>query len=372
MQFKDVVGQDKIKQNLLLGINGQKLAHAYLFAGSPGYGTLGLALAFVQYVFCENKRDTDSCGECNSCRKVNDLQHPDLHFSFPVVLSIAKTSDNFLKEWREQIKETTYFSLYDWTKRIDQKERAPSIGVDESQDIIKKLSLKSYEGGNKVMLIWMADEMNIQCANKLLKILEEPPKKTLFILLANKPDKLLTTIISRTQVVRVPKIELSAIATHLKTTTNTSNINIEAIVTQANGDLCQATALSQAAENIQENRELFIRLMRVCYKKDVIPMLDWAEEASQLSKDRQKQFLEYALNMFRQSILKNYVGDQLVNASNEEREFLKNFSRFISGKNIAEFMSSFNDSHYAIERNANAQILFTNLCFKVMRYIHYA
>lgn len=372
MQFKDVVGQNVIKQNLLNGIKENKLAHAYLFTGNPGFGPLALALAFTQYLFCENRKENDSCGECNGCRKINDLQHPDLHFSFPIVLALAKTSDAFLKEWREQLTQTPYFNLFDWSKRIDPKERAATIGANESQEIIKKLSLKSYEGGYKVMLIWMADEMNAICSNKLLKILEEPPKKTIFILVAHKPEKLLTTILSRTQVVRIPKLEKFEMREYLKLKTTNSSQDIDSIVTQAQGDLCEAIALSDAAENICENRELFIHLMRVCYKKDVIPMLDWAESASLYSKDRQKRFLEYALNMFRQSILKNYVGDQLVTASKEEGEFLKNFSRFVSGNNVNDFMLNFNDAHYAIERNANAKILFTNLCFKVMRYIHYA
>jgi DNA polymerase-3 subunit delta' len=372
MQFNDVVGQNGIKQNLINGIKQNKLAHAYLFVGNPGFGSLPLALAFVQYIFCENRSENDSCGQCNGCRKTNDLQHPDLHFSFPIVLAIAKSSDAFLKEWREQVAQTAYFNLFDWSKRIDPKERAATIGSNESQEIIRRLSLKSYEGGNKVMLIWMADEMNSVCSNKLLKILEEPPEKTIFILIAHRQDKLLTTIVSRTQVVRIPKLEAMEMQEYLKLRTTNSIQDTESIVAQAQGDLCEALALSEAAENISENRELFITLMRVCYKKDVLPMLDWAEAASQYSKDRQKRFLEYALNMFRQSILKNYVGDQLVIASKDERDFLKNFSRFVSGNNVNDFMMNFNDAHYAIERNANPKILFTNLCFKVMRYIHYA
>jgi DNA polymerase-3 subunit delta' len=372
MQFKNVVGQEGVKQKLLSGLKEKKIAHAYLFSGNTGFGSLALALAFVQFLFCENKGEDESCGECSSCRKIKDLQHPDLHFSFPVVLGIAKTSDSFLKEWREQLKETPYFSLFDWTRRIDQKERPPAIGVDESKEIIKKLFLKSYEGGHKAMLIWLPEEMNILSANKLLKILEEPPHKTIFILVSEKPDKLLPTIISRTQVIRIPKMTAPDISNYLKRNYTNGKANTEEVAILSNGNLHEAVTLMEGAEHLAENKDLFIKMMRVCYKKDVLLMLDWAEEISSLGKDRQKQFLEYSLNMFRQSILKNYVGDQLVKGSNEEKEFLKNFSRFVSGKNVNDFMLNFNEAHYAVERNANAKILFTNLCFKVMRYIHFA
>src|SRR3989338_4988709 len=211
MQFSAVIGQDELKHHLLHEVKGGKISHAQLFLGKPGYCSLPLALAFVQYLFCENRSETDSCGECPQCRKVSELQHPDLHFSFPTVLAIAKKADAFISDWRAQIKENPYFNLHDWTRRIDSSERKPIIGVDESLEIIKKLNLKSFEGGYKVMVIWMAEEMNADCANKLLKILEEPTPKTLFILLAEAQDKMLTTILSRTQIVRVTMLPTDTI-----------------------------------------------------------------------------------------------------------------------------------------------------------------
>lgn len=372
MQFKDVIGQEELKKHLIQEIENDKISHAQLFLGKTGYGGLPLALAFVQYLFCEDKNGKDSCGKCQSCHKNEILQHPDVHYSFPVVLAEHKKSDGAIKEWREQVIEQAYFSQYDWLRRIDPKERKPMIGTDESQEIIRKLTLKSYEGGYKVMFIWMAEEMNTVCANKLLKILEEPPQKTLFILLCEKQDLLMQTILSRTQIVKIPRIHSDDLQKYLKNNYSLAPSNLESIVARSEGDALLALELIGSHEEQDYNRELFIKLMRVCYKKDVISMLDWAEEVAMTSKDRQKIFIHYCLHMFRQSILRNYTGEQLTRVSDEENEFLIKFAQFITGNNIPDFMKTFDDAYYHIERNANPKILFTNLCFKVMRYIHFA
>lgn len=372
MQFKDVIGQSELKSLLIQEVEKDKISHAQMFLGNAGFGGLPIALAFVQYIFCENKTRQDSCGICPSCIKTGDLQHPDLHFSFPVVLSLYKKSDGAISQWRDQIKEQPYFSLNNWLKRIDDKERKPIIGKDESQEINRKLSLKSFEGGYKVMIIWMAEEMNDDCANKLLKIIEEPPKKTLFILLCEKQEKVLPTIISRTQIVKIPRINPVDLSLYLRNKYNLSGSNTESIIARVEGDAIQIEELIGTHHDLDENRELFIQLMRVCYKKDVIAMLDWAENIASTGKERQKIFVQYALHMFRQSLLRNYTESQLTKVSDEENQFLKNFAKFISGKNIQDFMETFNDAHYHIDRNANAKLVFTNICFKVMRYIHFA
>ena len=372
MQFKDVVGQGELKSHLIREILTDKVSHAQLFLGKSGYGTLPLALAFVQFLFCEDKNEQDSCGVCPSCRKVTELQHPDLHFSFPVVQAIEKKSDAFLSDWRAQIKEKSYFNLNDWLKRIDEKGRKPIIGTEESQEIIKKLNLKSYEGGYKVMVIWMAEDMNATCANKLLKILEEPPAKTLFLLISESHESILQTIISRTQLVKVPRIGLDDMSEYLKNVYQLSSNAAQSLASRVDGDLIEALEMLGDSHEQDENRELFIQLMRVCYKKDVVPMMDWAESAATLTKEKQKIFIRYALHMFRQSMLKNYTQDQLTKVSEEENQFLKNFAKFITGNNVFDFMETFNEAHYHIERNANAKLLFTNICFKVMRYIHVA
>lgn len=371
MQFGFIPGQDEIKKHLIEEINGGKISHAKLFAGNAGHSSLPLALAFVQYLFCENKTETDSCGACPSCKKITDLQHPDLHFSFPTVQTISKVTNPLLPQWRQQIKDQPIFDLYDWTKRIDDKERKPIIGTEESLEIVKKLALKSYEGGYKVMLIWMAEEMNTTCANKLLKILEEPPAKTLFLLVTDSADKLLPTILSRTQILRIPSLPIDTI----REVVENNGVNrqlAESIAARSNGNLIDAQRIMGDQSEANQFRDLFISLMRVCFKKDVNAMLDWTDDVSTLSREGQKHFVHYALHMVRQSVLKNYTDNILIRVSNEEGEFLKKFSRFISNNNVIDFIEIFNDAHYHLERNAFAKLLFTQLCFQVMRFIHRA
>lgn len=372
MQFSAVVGHEELKRHLIDEVKRDKISHAQLFLGKPGYGTLPMALAFVQYLFCENKSDEDSCGECASCRKIEKLQHPDLHFSFPTVQAITKVSDANLPEWREQIIEQPYFDLNGWIRKTDPRERKPIIGVQESEEIIKKLSLRSFEGGYKVMVIWMAEEMNPSCANKLLKIIEEPPARTLFILIAESQEYMLQTILSRTQIVKVPRVSIDAMSAHLRVSNGINKQNADSTAARVDGDLLEALEFLGDHEVQDENREQFIQLMRVCYKKSVLEMIQWAEDAASHSREQQKVFLKYALHMFRQSMLRNYTQSQLTRVSDEEDKFLDKFAQFITGNNVYSFMETFNDAHYHIERNANPKILFTNLCFNVMRYIHVA
>ena len=372
MQFEAVIGQEILKKQLIQEIKSEKISHAQLFLGKAGYGTLPLALAFVQYLFCTERKIADSCGQCASCRKVSTLQHPDLHFSFPLVLAINKTSNPFLAEWRNQISDNPYFSLNDWVARIDVKERQATIGTDESQEIIKKLNLKSFEGGYKVMIIWMAELMNPTCSNKLLKILEEPPAKTLFILIGESQENMLQTIVSRTQILKIPRINVDQLSGYLRTHYKLPVDKADSVSARSDGDFLEA--LEDIGDHVEhdQNRDLFIDLMRVCYKKEVLGMINWSEKITQSTKEAQKIFLKYALHMVRQSMLKNYTEDQLTRVSEEENNFLKNFARFISGNNVMDFMNLFDKSYYELERNANPKILFTSICFKVMRYIHVA
>jgi DNA polymerase-3 subunit delta' len=372
VQFQQVIGQSTLKRELIREIETGKIAHAQLLQGAAGNGGLPLALAFSQYLFCTNRQAEDSCGQCASCQKVQQLQHPDLHFVFPVVLSIGKTSDLFLADWRAQIQLNPYFDLFQWTERIDNKLRKPVIGTDESKEIIKKLNLKGYEGGYKVMIIWQPEEMNADCANKLLKILEEPPAKTLFLLVSEDASKLMITIQSRTQLIRVPKINTTDLSTYLQQTKNQTRTNADAVAAFADGSLLAALAYLDTTENQEQQRDQFIQLMRVCYKKEVLSMMNWADDLAAIGKERQKLFIQYTLHMLRQSILTNYMGDTLTKVSAEEAAFLEKFAPFISGNNIREFITTLDSAYYQIDRNANARILFTQLCFQTMRYIHQA
>jgi len=370
MLFKKVIGQTNVKKKLIQSVQQNKISHAHLFNGDSGYGTLVLALAFSQYVLCENKKKSDSCGECSACTKVLDLQHPDLHFSFPSVQSVSKTSDALYGEWREQIKTQPYFSSFDWTKRIDVKERKPIISVDESIEIQKKLRLKSYEGGYKIMIIWMVEEMNKDCSNKILKILEEPPDKTLFLLVCKEEDYLLETIKSRCQTLSINRLQDSEVSAYLQETFEFSLEQAQSIASFSDGSIIRANEIVNINNDELSFEDDFIGLMRSSYKKNVIDMMAWADQMAQQGRERQKIFLKYTSHMLRQCILKNYSGVDSLQSSEEELNFLEKFSPFVHGNNIRQFMKSIDEAYYQLERNANPKILFTLMCFQSMRLLH--
>ncbi len=372
MQFSQIIGQDSLKEDFIHEINSGRVSHAKLFSGKHGHGTLALALAFTQFLLCENKQATDSCGGCHSCKQMNDFVHPDVHYVFPIVLANEKLSNGHLPAWRKQLFENSYFDLLQWTNIIDTKERKPVIGSEESLDIQKKLSLKSYQGNYKVMIIWCADEMNATCANKLLKIIEEPPPLTLFILVTEKPQKLLPTIQSRTQAVIVPRINRSILAGELMVRHHVEERVAQTIAGFSDGDYLRSFELLKEDSVNAAYREQFMSLMRCTYKKDVIAMLDWAEALAAISKERQKLFVLYSLHMLRQSLVNNYIGISNLPVSEEEATFIGKFSPYISGNNISKFLTTFDEAYYHIERNAFGKLLFTQMCFQTMRYIHQA
>ncbi len=372
MQFKDIIGQDNFKEKLIHGVQKNNLRHAQLFTGAAGYGALGLSIAYAQYVLCLDKKKNDSCGTCSSCLKINKLQHPDLHFSFPTVQIESKTSNPFLSHWREQVKKNPYFTLFDWTQIIDIKGRQPIISVWESEDIQRKLTLTSYEGGYKVMIIWMADKMNSQCSNKILKILEEPPNKTIFLLVSQDNEILLDTIKSRCQILHLNRVDNAAIKLHLKTKYQLDQEQSESIASFSEGNIIKALELINIDEQEGSLCDDFIGLMRSSYKKNVVEMMNWAEDMAQIGKERQKLFLIYCSHMLRQCIIKNYGSIDHVKVSESELSFINKFSPFINGNNIREFMKSIDDAYYQLDRNANPKILFTLICFQSMRLLHKA
>lgn len=371
MQFKDVVGQKVLKKYLTKDVSNGNISHAQLLLGQTGYGALPLTLAFLQYLFCENKTD-DSCGECSSCKKVSQLQHPDIHFSFPTVQTLSKTSDPQFKLWRETVLKNPYMSLNEWSLISDDKGRKPIISRYQSEEIVKKLTLKSFEGSYKVSVIWMADQMNTVCANKLLKIIEEPPQKTLFILIAQDQDKIMPTILSRTQILNIKHIEDNELKSYLIGKGDFTEQLIDSVIARSEGNLQKALSLINSSSEHNQNRSDFIQLMRVCYKKQVLSMFDWSDKMAKYGREAQKSFLLYSLYMIRQSLVKNYTEDRLLKASDEEIAFLNKFSKFITRNNINDFLSLFDEAHYSVERNANAKMLFTKITFEVMRYIHKA
>ena len=373
MLFKDVVGHEELKKRLREEIKSGKVSHAQLFLGQLGHGSFALALAYMQYLMCQNRQPEDSCGTCANCHKVAKAIHPDVHYVFPVVLKEGKTSDEFIDSWRERLTgEPPYFSYSSWIYSISTKARSGLISVHESVKLNQKLSLSSYEGGYKVVLIWKAEEMNVPFANKILKSLEEPSAKTVYILVAENGENMLPTILSRCQAKKVPRVSFAETVAFLGREYGLNSEEAQSLTARYDANLTAILENAEDSSSSDVHREDFIELMRSSYKRNVIEMLKWCDKMGSNAKSRQSAFLLYSIHMFRQSILKNYTDDQLYRVSKEEAEFLKNFARFINGNNIQDFTQEFSQAHYNLERNANPKIVFTELCFQVMRFIHAA
>jgi len=376
MRFKDVVGQEKIKKKLIESYRLNRLSHAQLFSGDLGFGALPLALAFIQFIACLDKEDDDSCGKCTSCLKMNKIAHPDLHFSFPVNSasdSKKKLSDDFLAEWREMLLDNPYFELKDWQQKIEVIKKQCIINVAESQNVISKLNLKSFESEYKFLLIWKAEKLNIDAANKLLKLIEEPTDKTLIFLIAENSEDLIKTIRSRTQIIQLSGIERDLIANYLQ-----HKLKLEPKLSIQLGSLSNGS-ITKAIERLQnkEEQQLFFNWfkawMRNCYQADVEKMVRWVDELSLVSHGRLKQmrFLEYCLGMVREGMLLQYGGQPLLQFQGEEELFIKKFAPFVHENNLIQMMELINEAHTHISRNAYAKVVFMDMSMRFANLLHF-
>lgn len=370
MKFKDVIGQEKTKTLLIDEAKRDRVSHAQLFLGQSGIGKLQLAIAFSQYLLCDSPIKKDACGKCPSCSKVQNHVHPDVHYVFPVVKSKGVDSaDDKRKEWNNFMLKSPYFSLNDWQEYTDEMGKNAQIGVEESKHILKKLSLKSYSNKFKIMIMWLPEKMNNAAANKLLKILEEPPEQTLFFLVCDSIESILPTIISRTQIIKMQPLATDEIVSYLKKTYKTDTSAAETIANLSQGSLVDAIHMIQGDEAHHIYFDIFVKLMRSAYAIDALKLMDVAEELSNLGRENQKNFLKYGLHIFRESLMSNYLGEEHTSLRDEEAKFLKKFARFINNQNITELSDEFNESYYHIERNANPKILFTDLVIKLTKMI---
>jgi DNA polymerase-3 subunit delta' len=380
MQFSQIIGQHDIKKRLKRTVTEQRIPHAQLLRGPEGVGKLGLAIAYAQYICCENRSEKDSCGVCPSCVKYKKLAHPDLHFVFPVIKPSNRTSvvcDDFIAEFRAQILKSPYFGLNDWYATISDDAKQGLIYSNESEEIIRKLSLKTYESEYKIMIIWLPEKMHATCANKLLKILEEPPEKTLFLLVSNEPDKIITTILSRTQHIHVPKLtDDEIVETLLKDDelelNETDAVNIARI---ANGSYLGALAILNEGDENKVNFERFVMVMRLAWqvgnKKDhasLKTLRKWADDmaASTVGRERQKNFLSYAQHMTRENFIRNLQEKDLNYLTSFEADFSQRFSPFINERNVEDLMTEFALAERHIEQNVNAKMVFFDLVLKVI------
>ena len=372
MLFKEIPGNKIVKKELINSVTKNRIAHAQLFLGKSGNAKLALAIAFAQFLNCEERGETDSCNSCHSCLMYNSLSHPDLHLVFPV-LKINKiknpVSDNFISQWREIVSDNPYLSLTDWYKYFDAENKQGAIYKHEAQQLQKKVALKNYESAYRVILIWMPEKMNLTCANKLLKLIEEPPKGTFFLMASEDFEKLLPTITSRMQIVKTKPFSTEEIISFLETQKGIIKEKALTIAAIANGNINKAINLSQ--NEIKENGLLkdFQKWMQICYKVNLLELVSWTENIAKKGREHQKEFLQYALKIIRACLILNINNQSILKLQKEEENFVSNFASFIHGKNSISIFERLEKSVYGIERNANPKILFYELSLQMMRLL---
>ncbi|MFW6370996.1 MAG: ATP-binding protein [Bacteroidota bacterium] len=372
MRFSEVIGQDELKKKLIRTVNENRVSHAQLFFGPNGYGSLPIALAYAQYINCTNRQIDDSCGECPSCRKYAKYIHPDLHFVFPVASSSIKkpVSDDFMDAWRDKITANPYFTPSQWYASIDLENKQGLIGERESQEIIRKLSMKSYEAEFKVMIIWQPDKMNLYTANKLLKIIEEPPSKTLFLLVAEDTSSILPTILSRTQLVKLSPLNDTAIEAAIQQESpGITTDKLENIIRLARGNYLEARHYLHTSEDEQMYFTRFTKLMRSSYKRDWDEVYRWVEELAALGREKQKEFFDYALRMVRENFVMNMNASETVRLAEYESSFSERFHPYINLGNAEEISNELSKAQADIERNAYGKLVFLDLIIKIVRLI---
>lgn len=377
MLFREIIGQESTKQLLRQSVREGRIPHAQLFAGISGIGKLQLALAYAQYLNCPHRTEEDSCGVCPTCLQFEKLQHPDLHFVFPIVGS-DEVCDSFLEPWREIILNKHYFDLEDWHQALGVETKQSMIYEKESGEILRKLSLKAYGDGYKVMIIWQPEKMNTTTANKLLKLLEEPPAQTVFVLVSEHPESLLATILSRVQTIRIPRLETETIARALqqKGINATQATDIARI---ANGSFLAALKKADTSEENQQELRDFIALFRDAYTVGVLRdpvkkyeslkrLRQWSLDMAdgKVGREKQKHFLQYAQQQVRENYIRNIGQPDLNYQMENERDFSVKFAPFIHDGNVEAIMNQLDLAERQIEQNGNAKMIFFDLCLQMI------
>lgn len=380
MKFSDIVGQNHLKNHLINSVQKGRIPHAQLFIGPEGSGTLAMALAYAQYIICNNKGSENEGGSAACNLKFDHLQHPDLHFVYPVATTDSiksnPVSDDFMSSWIDFLKETPYGSVNDWYEAIGIQKKQGNISVHEAASILKKLILKPFEGGYKVMIIWMAEKMNTEAANKLLKLLEEPTDKTVFILIAEDEKAILQTILSRCQILHFNALNEQEIVQGLIEKESCDEVDAYSIAKQAQGNYNKALKLRYNITNEYPFDEWFVTWVRAAFRANknarvVSDLIKWSDEIAAIGREKQKLFLNHCMELFRQALLLNYRTAELVYMEPKVENFkLKNFAPFVNEHNILEIYQEIEDATYHIERNGNAKMIFTDLSIKLTRLIH--
>ena len=368
MRFAEIPGQEAVKKRLIKSVRENRVSHAQLFLGPEGSGKLALALAYAQYVNCRKRSETDSCGECPSCIKYQKLVHPDLHFVYPTarIGKIDKPiSTDFVAQWRELVlSESAFINLPQWYAKIGIEKKQAIINARDCNQIIKTLSYKSYESEYKVMVIWMVEKLFHSAAPKILKILEEPPEKTLFILVSEDTDQILSTILSRTQLIKIPRFDDKSLSDALYTDFD-DPVQINDAVRVVAGNYLLAKKILKSPDADDFNFLKFREWMRLCFGYKMKESIKFVGELSKFSREKQKGFLNYSLRMIRESMFLSYKTDELVRLNSKEMEFINKFYPFVTSKNLVQISTELNDAIYHVERNANSSVLFLDLTLKI-------
>jgi DNA polymerase-3 subunit delta' len=374
MLFSSIPGLVETKVKIINAVQNNHLAHALVFHGKEGSANLSLAIALATYINCSNQGAEDACGKCPSCLKMEKLVHPDVSFIMPIsATKKGKTDDDdedsidFLSSWRSFVLQNPYGNFQDWDYYLGIN-RPLSISKAVAKQIIKTISLKSFEGGYKMMLIWAPETMNPSSANAILKILEEPPAKTLFLLVTQQPENLLTTILSRTQKIHVRNFIDEEVQNFLVEKNLSSTVAAQQIAPMADGNLREAILLSQNTEN--KNTLVFRDWLRNCYSVKIQELVSFADQITNYSKEGQRSLLLTGINVIRESLLNRAQLAELMRTSDEDREFIVKFSNSVlNDDKLTKIYTALNEAHYHIERNANPKILFLDLGFNLAKII---
>ncbi len=366
MGFEGVIGQEDVRNRLIQMVDEQRLPHALLFCGPKGCGKMALAMSFAAYLL------TKDATSANAEAMLRTWQHPDLHFSYPVIRPAGTgaehkmTSDDFSDQWNAMVNQSMYFTLDQWLEQMNAANQQAIIGVGESDSLIRKLSLKASQGLYKVSIIWLPERMNAECANKLLKIIEEPPQQTVFIMVCEAPEQLLETILSRTQRIDIKGIETAAIERALTEKRGISEETAHRIARIANGSWQKALEELNADNENRLFLDMFIMLMRLAYQRNIKELKNWSETVANYGRERQKGMLTYFLHLIRENFMYNFRIADLNYMTEEEEQFAKNFARFINEANVIEISELFSKAVRDIGQNANGKIVFFDIALKMI------
>ena len=368
MYFHDIIGQDDLKARLMETARRGVVPHAQLFSGRNGAGTFPLALAYARYLNCTERTETDACGHCRSCLQFNELAHPDLHFVFPIVSDKKRKKtvcDDYLDEWRTLLRQRVYFDLDMWLDQMETSGKQALIYAEESDQIIRKTTLRIYEAEYRVLLVWMPERMNAACANKLLKLIEEPPARTVILMVTDTPAGILGTILSRAQRLDVRPIESDALAYALEQRHHLPADEARRTAHLSHGDLLTAERIMGNDERERLFLDFFKRIMRNAWKRDVREMKRTADELAALSREQQRAFLTYAQHMVRENFVRRFHSDELNYLRPDEAEFSIRFSRFVNERNVFDFTNELAEAERHIAQNGNSKMIFFDLSLRI-------